>query len=152
MAAHGVSERHRPSAEVHAHSSRVCSCAQEGSCLCLFQQLRRITRIRISRRTRRLRIRPAVAVAPRTRECLLSLWMYELFLTWLLYFLINFCNNYKISLQLLLLLCFFYFGNDVDTSSQCTHRLVVDVWTRRRDLESGRCIPLCVGLSTISPR
>jgi len=48
VAAHGVPERHRPSAAVHAHGGRVCACTQEGSCLCLFQWLRRITRIRIS--------------------------------------------------------------------------------------------------------
>jgi len=79
VAAHGVPERHRPSAAVHAHGGRVCACTQEGSCLCLFQRLRRITRIRISRRARRLRIRPAAAVAPRTRQCLLSLGLNGLF-------------------------------------------------------------------------
>lgn len=61
---------------------------------------------------------------------------------WFLNFLTNFSNCWLL----------FILGNDDETSRQCTHRLVADVWTRRKDLESGRCTPPCVGPSTISPR
>jgi len=72
VAAHGVPERHRPSAAVHAHGGRVHACAQKSRRTRLPRVLRRVARIRIGRRrTRRLRIRPSAVVASRARECII---------------------------------------------------------------------------------
>jgi len=75
VAAHGVPERHRPSAAVHAHGCRVHACAQKSRRTRRSRVLRWVARIRIGRwRTRRLRIRPSAAVATRAREYILKLY------------------------------------------------------------------------------